>query len=177
MEGGKLIRIVWLVFGCLLWDPSAMASDPLRKVTANASVREGGKEKWRYFLYFPEDYEEKEDFLFPCLFWLHGRSLRGDDLEQTRRYGPPAMLSKGRDFPFITICPQLPDGAWPADGLQVLLEECLSEYRIDPNRVILMGASLGAMGAWNFAGKLSRLFCRTDSGMRTRAELGGRETD
>ncbi len=62
------------------------------------------------------------------------------------------MLSRGRDFPFVTICPQLPDEAWPADGLKALLDECLKKYRIDPDRVILMGASLGAMGAWNFAG-------------------------
>lgn len=131
---------------------TVIAGDLLVKVTADVPVRQGSEESWRYFLYLPKGYEEKEEKRYPCLFWLHGRSLRGDDLEQTRRYGPPAMLSKGSDYPFLTICPQLPDGAWPADGLKALLDECLENYRIDPDRVILMGASLGAMGAWNFAG-------------------------
>jgi predicted peptidase len=131
---------------------SARGEDHLEKVTSESRVAADREERWRYFLYLPQDYEENEQALYPCLFWLHGRSLRGDDLEKTRRYGPPAMLTKRGDYPFVVICPQLPDGAWPAAGLKALLDESLERYRIDPDRVILMGASLGAMGAWNFAG-------------------------
>ena len=80
------------------------------------------------------------------------------ELEQLRRYGPPAFLPKRRDFPFLVVCPQLRDGAWPADGLNALLDECLETYRIDPDRVILTGDSLGAMGAWNFAGTYPERF-------------------
>jgi len=121
------------------------------KVTAEARVEVGG-ESWRYFLFLPADYDANEVAQWPAILWLHGRSLRGDDLDQLRRYGPPSFLGEKPDFPFVVICPQLPDGAWPPAGLNALLDECLEKYRIDEDRVILTGDSLGAMGAWNLAG-------------------------
>lgn len=145
------------VFGGLFFLPAAAAGDPLRKVTAAAKVRPGG-EAWRYFLFLPPAYEAEEGRSWPAILWLHGRSLRGGDLEQLRRYGPPSFLGKRGDFPFVVICPQLPDGAWPADGLSDLLDECLATYRLDRDRIILTGDSLGAMGAWNLAGKYPERF-------------------
>lgn len=127
------------------------------KVTAEAKVSSEG-EPWRYFLFLPESYEEDETRQWPMILWLHGRSLRGDDLEQLRRYGPASFLGKKPAFPFVVVCPQLPDGAWPAGGLNKFLEECLETYRVDKDRVILTGDSLGAMGAWNFAGSFPEKF-------------------
>lgn len=129
----------------------------LDKVTADARIAEDG-EQWRYFLFLPEGYEEDADRKWPAIFWLHGRSLRGGDLEMLRRYGPPSFLRKKPDFPYLVICPQLPDGAWPAKGLKSLLDECVESYRIDLDRIHLTGDSLGAMGAWNFAGTFPELF-------------------
>ena len=123
--------------------------DGLRKVTAEAS---NGIEdrKWRYFLYLPPGYVEG-DGSYPLYLWLHGRSLRGTDLEMLRRYGPPAYLEKDRSSPFVTVCPQLEEGAWEPESLVALLDECISKYHIDPARVLLGGSSLGPMGAWTFA--------------------------
>lgn len=129
----------------------------LRKVTAESRVsKEGGP--WRYFLFLPEEYESDTGKEWPMILWLHGRSLRGNDLEILRRYGPPAFLPKRPGFPYIIICPQLPDGAWPAAALKKLLDECVEKYRIDPDRVNLTGDSLGAMGAWNLAGSFPDAF-------------------
>ncbi|MEM6280183.1 MAG: hypothetical protein AAF733_11930, partial [Verrucomicrobiota bacterium] len=126
--------------------------DVLRKVTAESTLSVGGMpEPWRYFLFLPVGYEAR-DRSWPMILWLHGRSLRGDDLEQLRRYGPPSFLKNRPGFPFVVICPQLPDGGWPPKALNALLDECLEKYRIDEDRVILTGDSLGAMGAWGFAG-------------------------
>lgn len=135
----------------------ASAEDRPAKVTAAAQVLEGG-ENWRYFLFLPADYEKDDESEWPMILWLHGRSLRGNDLEQLRRYGPPSFLAKQPDFPFVVVCPQLPDGSWPAKGLNNLLEECLKTYRVDENRVVLTGDSLGAMGAWNLAGSFPGRF-------------------
>lgn len=129
------------------------AEDPLQKVTAESTVTVSSeRQPWRYFLFLPKGYEADATREWPLVLWLHGRSLRGDDLEQLRRYGPPSFLKKRPDFPFVVICPQLPDGGWPPDELNALLDECLEEYQIDEDRVILTGDSLGAMGAWGFAG-------------------------
>jgi predicted peptidase len=129
----------------------------LNKVTAVATVSDEDQ-PWRYFLFLPEGYHANTARKWPTIFWLHGRSLRGDDLEMLRRYGPPSFLRKKPEFPYLVICPQLPDGSWPATGLKKLLDECRTEYQIDPDRIHLTGDSLGAMGAWNFAGSFPEAF-------------------
>lgn len=127
----------------------APAEDRLTEKTAQTSFKESGAESWKYLLYLPDTYEEKDEW--PVLIWLHGRSLRGDNLSKLRRYGPPSFLDERPDFPFVTICPQLPDGSWPAESLGRLLDEILDTYKVDNDRVYLSGVSLGAIGAWTFA--------------------------
>ncbi|MEM7698902.1 MAG: phospholipase [Verrucomicrobiota bacterium] len=136
-------------------DPDAPVSSPLgrlEKVVADSHFDPEEQEPWRYLLYRPDEGQvPAPDGGYPLLLWLHGRSLRGDDLEQVRRYGPPSFLDERDDFPFLTVCPQLPRGGWPPARLDALLEELLESYPIDPDRVLLSGVSLGAMGAWGFA--------------------------
>ena len=112
---------------------------------------------WHYLLYIPDLAEEPEAGL-PLLIFLHGRSLRGNDLKKLHRYGPPSLLDERTDFPFITVCPQLPDGSWPSAGLNRLLDEVLEQYPVDKTRVCLAGVSLGAAGAWEFAGSRPERF-------------------
>ncbi len=121
-------------------------------VTANATSDKAGKHPWRYFLYLPEGYDVSAEEKWPLLLYLHGSSLRGNDLKKLKRYGPPSFVEKRKDFPFLTVSPQLRGGAWPTGGLSSLLDELLASYPIDPDRVYLSGVSLGAMGAWTFAG-------------------------
>jgi len=134
------------------------AAEPgkLVEVTAAASSDAAGKQPWRYLLYLPR--VERPAAGFPVLIFLHGRSLRGDDLKKLRRYGPPSFLDKRPDFPFVTVCPQLPDGAWPSAGLNRLLDEVLTLYPVDKSRICLAGVSLGAAGAWDFAGSRPERF-------------------
>ncbi|MEM7602740.1 MAG: hypothetical protein AAF357_15155, partial [Verrucomicrobiota bacterium] len=155
---GRFSCFFGAVLGSILVFVSDISTaDSLRKMTAETRVRQEG-EPWRYFLFLPSGYTDSELANWPMVLWLHGRSLRGDDLEQLRRYGPPSFLEKRPDFPFVVICPQLPDGSWPAEGLNRLLDECLETYRIDEDRIILTGDSLGAMGAWTFAGMFPNRF-------------------
>lgn len=132
-----------------------VAADPVAgkqvAVTAKSTSDKAGKHPWRYFLYLPEGYDESAGAEWPLLLYLHGSSLRGKDLKKTKRYGPPSFVEKRPGFPFLTVSPQLPSGAWPADALTSFLDELLATYPIDPERVYLAGVSLGAMGAWTFA--------------------------
>ncbi|MDA7922236.1 hypothetical protein N9B73_10810, partial [Verrucomicrobiales bacterium] len=120
-------------------------------VSAKACSDREGKQPWRYWLYLPEGDDQLAGKKWPLLLYLHGSSLRGNDLEMLKRYGPPSFVEKRKDFPFLTVSPQLPEGGWPADRLSVLLDELLETYPIDPERIYLSGVSLGAMGAWTFA--------------------------
>ncbi|MEQ1841944.1 MAG: dienelactone hydrolase family protein [Verrucomicrobiales bacterium] len=129
----------------------------LVEATAVSTSDTAGEMPWRYLLYIPELEEIPLDGL-PLLIFLHGKSLRVEDLKKLDRYGPPSFLKKRTDFPFITVCPQLPDGSWPAAGLNRFLDELLERYPVDKTRVCLAGVSLGAAGAWEFAGSRPERF-------------------
>ncbi len=117
---------------------------------ANSSAETDTPETWRYLLHLPKDYEQSRE-TWPLLIFLHGRSIRGDNLQQVKRYGPPSFLDRRPAFPFVVVSPQLPDGSWPASSLLKLLDEIEATYRIDPNRIYLTGVSLGGGGAWYLA--------------------------
>lgn len=148
----------WLFLSLVLpFSLSGAEPGKLVAVTAASTSDSAGKMPWRYLLYIPEAAGDA-DAKLPLLVFLHGRSLRGNDLQKLRRYGPPSFVEKRKDFPFITVCPQLPDGSWPSGGLNRLLDEVLALYPVDKTRVCLAGVSLGAAGAWEFAGSRPERF-------------------
>ncbi len=151
----QLIRLVLLFI--LISSPPLFAEQV--KVTAESSLKVGDKdEAWRYLLHLPDSYQSEADKLWPLLIFLHGRSIRGRDLDKVKRYGPPQFLDQKPDFPFIVVSPQLPDGSWPAKALVDLLDEIVSTYHCDKSRIYLTGTSLGAMGAWGFAAEAADRF-------------------
>lgn len=108
---------------------------------------------YRYLLYLPKDYEKQPYKKWPLLVYLHGKSRRGYNLEKLKKYGPPYLVSKGWNFPFIIVSPQCPpDRNWNKDDwFPPLLKELSSKYRIDQNRIYLTGMSMGGSGVWSLA--------------------------
>ena len=106
----------------------------------------------RYLLYLPEDYARAAEPL-PLVVYLHGRSLRGDDVEQVARYGLPRRLKSERKFPFVVISPQLPaEERWTDfEALEALVDEAVTSLPVDPDRVYLTGFSMGGGGVWRYA--------------------------
>lgn len=106
----------------------------------------------RYFLYLPPGIAESGRS-WPVVLYLHGRSLRGDDLSLLERYGLPRYLAAGHALPFIVIAPQLPDGqSWTdVDRLASLVRSVLERYPADRDRVYLTGYSMGGGGVWRLA--------------------------
>jgi predicted peptidase len=107
--------------------------------------------KLDYLLFLPEGYG-KEEKKWPLILFLHGAGERGEDLEKVKLHGPPKMVEKQKDFPFIVLSPQCPkDQWWPhnVDPLITLLDDVISHYNVDPKRVYLTGLSMGGFGAWN----------------------------
>lgn len=106
-----------------------------------------------YYLYLPPGFGE-EDREWPVLLYLHGRSLRGDDVALVKRYGIPSLLDRGYALPFIVLAPQLPDGQHWVDTdrmWEVLEETVLERYPVDEDRIYVTGFSMGAGGTWRFA--------------------------
>jgi len=102
-------------------------------------------------LYVPRQPHDGE--ALPTVLYLHGGSQRGADLDRLKGYGPPRLLAEGHALPFILIAPQLPEGEiWSdAEGLIALVDELSRRYPIDPDRLYVMGMSMGGRGAWYLA--------------------------
>lgn len=110
--------------------------------------------KSKYLLYLPQDYGKRRA-KFPLIMYLHGGSLRGDDIERVRSLGLPQILETKRDFPFVVLAPQCPAGEiWTdTDTLVAVLDEVTKNYSVDEERVYLTGHSMGARGALYLAYK------------------------
>ena len=108
----------------------------------------------KYLLYLPSDYAKQKQW--PLIIYLHGGSLRGDDLEMLKRYGLAALLDKQVSIPFVVASPQCPLGkAWvdQEDAVLNLIDHVASTYSIDPDRIYLTGHSLGGRGTWFLASR------------------------
>lgn len=106
----------------------------------------------QYLLYLPEDYTKDSQKKWPLILFLHGAGERGSDLNKVKIHGPPKIVQGKRDFPFIVVSPQCPEGSWwESSSLKVLLDEIEAKYRVDPDRVYLTGLSMGGFGTWELA--------------------------
>lgn len=110
-----------------------------------------------YLLYLPAGIESRR---WPLIVYLHGRSLRGDNLSLLTRYGLPDRLQDDATFPFIVVAPQLPgDQSWTdTDRLTDLVRHIAARYPVDPSRIYLIGYSMGAGGVWREAVAHPELF-------------------
>ena len=116
--------------------------------------------KIQYLLILPAGYSQNTN-QWPLIFFLHGSSGRGSDLNLVKEYGPPFIAEEQLRFPFIVLAPQCPeDEYWTSnsDMLAALLDDILKRYRIDQDRVYLTGQ---VWGEWYLASDLSasRILC------------------
>ncbi len=107
-----------------------------------------------YLVYLPRGYAA-DSKAYPVVFYLHGSSQRGSDLEQVKRSGLPRMAEEGLPLEFILIVPQCPAGKlWSTDEwFEGVWENVQSRYRTDPERLYLTGVSMGGGGTFDVAKK------------------------
>jgi predicted peptidase len=104
----------------------------------------------QYLLFLPSDFGKDKTKRWPLILFLHGAGERGTNLAKVKVHGPPKIVAKQPDFPFIVASPQCPDGQiWSNESLLALLEEVSREYAVDPSRVYLTGLSMGGYGTWS----------------------------
>lgn len=89
---------------------------------------------------------------YPLLLYLHGSGSRGSDIERVRRLGLPRFLNEGGSYPTIVAAPQCQmNTSWHPEEVQMFLDFLIGRFAVDPNRVYILGESMGAYGAWNCA--------------------------
>lgn len=144
-------RALFAVLGLAAALP-ALAKSGVGKMTATVRSR------IHYLAFLPKSYKAKGDGV-PLIVFLHGSGERGTDIEKVKAWGPPAIVEKNPDFPFMVVSPQLADGeAWHALALKGMLDEVLAKYNVDKRRVYLTGLSLGGYGAWDLASRYPNYF-------------------
>ncbi|HEY2154663.1 MAG TPA: family 16 glycoside hydrolase [Isosphaeraceae bacterium] len=115
----------------------------------------------KYAVYLPRGYDPNK--AYPAVLFLHGSGERGTDGITSAQIGLGAAISQHHDaFPAIAIFPQARE-TWRADSddakaALAALEAVRKAHKIDANRIVLTGLSMGGAGAWSIAAKSPELF-------------------
>ena len=104
-----------------------------------------------YLVWQPRDYGKGKKV--PLLIMLHGSGSCGHDLSKLRDTQVLKYAATHPDFPFMVVLPQSPSEKdwWSLETLDAWLDDVMSKYDVDPDRVYLTGISMGAYGVWDWA--------------------------
>ena len=146
---------LWTALAVLL-SSSVLAQDPGvpgKQVPAAIRTTLTREVNLPYLLYLPKDYATTSDRV-PLVLFLHGAGERGTEVSKVAVHGPPKLVAAGREFPFILVSPQCPEGRiWDEQELIALLDDLQARYRVDPRRVYVTGLSMGGYGTWSLIGR------------------------
>ena len=130
-------------------------------ITASAGAAEPGKQQGEsveikiqvhYLLHLPKSYGVDKTKKWPVIVFLHGSGERGSELNLVKFHGPPKLVEKDPEFPFIVVSPQCPaEQRWTPFVLSGMLDSVISKYSVDEDRIYLTGLSLGGFGTWDWA--------------------------
>ncbi|MBE7044230.1 MAG: phospholipase [Ruminococcaceae bacterium] len=119
------------------------------------------KHKWEseiyhnfgYVKYLPKDYDASKQY--PLVLFLHGAGERGDDLDIVSKHGfMKHVRESNKEYPFILIAPQCPDGKYwgcYTESLLAFLDDICNTLPIDQSRIYLTGLSMGGTGTFMLA--------------------------
>ena len=150
------VSVFLFLIGCGQMERSQMKSHPVLPTGQHDQAFEKTITKTlscKYLLFLPEGYGQKKQ-RWPMILFLHGAGERGDNLKLVKKHGPPKIVEKQKDFPFIVVSPQCPAEDWWTDKTEVLinlLDDIISRYDVDTDRVYLTGLSMGGYGTWTLA--------------------------
>lgn len=112
-------------------------------------AQEKQKVNYKHLTDLPKNYNT-DTSKYPLVIYLHGGSQKGNDLEKLKIYGLPYLVDQGKDFDFVMVAPQCPEGRyWSTENcFDSLYNEVTANYRIDKSRVYVTGISMGGYGTY-----------------------------
>ena len=151
-----LVCIPLFLVGCVQMEKTKVKSHPALPPGQHSQTFDKTITKTlscNYLLFLPEGYGHRQQ-RWPMILFLHGAGERGSDLKKVKKHGPPKIVEKRKDFPFIVVSPQCPQNEWWTDKIELLinlLDDIVSRYRVDTERIYLTGLSMGGYGTWALA--------------------------
>lgn len=132
--------------------PQLIAIIVVALFTSQSIAQEKLKVNYKYLTYLPKNYHT-DTSTHPLVIYLHGGSQKGDNLEKLKIYGLPYLVDQGKEFDFVMVAPQCPEGRyWSTENwFDSLYNEITSNYRIDKSRVYVTGISMGGYGTYAVA--------------------------
>lgn len=106
---------------------------------------------FQYLCYKPKEYDGTKPF--PLVVFLHGAGERGDCPDYIAYHGFMQEVAKGKDYPFLIVAPQCPQGKYWGnylESLNLFLDDVLERYAVDRKRIYLTGLSMGGTGTWHW---------------------------
>lgn len=129
---------------------TAFAADAqIGKIASMAGKVKNGYDFW---LYAPQCYFDSTETKVPVIIYLHGRGMCGRGLRAPGKYYTIEAIEMGRQIDAMVIAAQNPGGAWNPERLNNVLDWVIENYRVDPDRVYVIGMSLGGYGTMDFVG-------------------------
>jgi predicted peptidase len=144
----RALRPTLLLF--LFWNFHTVSAGATATGFLNRTVTVGAA-TYRYQVYVPANYDPAEKW--PIVVYLHGNNANGNDgLNQTEGGLGSAIRRHPERCPFIVVFPQCArDAFWVGPMVEQALQalnQTVSEFNGDPQRLYLTGISMGGYGTW-----------------------------
>lgn len=112
----------------------------------------------QYVIRYPENYREGEKY--PVILFLHGAGTRGTDIEVLKKNAFFGLTAEHADFPFVTVAPQCHSETWfdHFETLKRLVADIRASEFADPNRLYVIGASMGGYATWQLTMSMPEMF-------------------
>lgn len=148
-----------LLIVVMLIGMAASAQQTAKSLTGANNVQIG------FYEYKPTDYSANPNTKYPLMIFLHGIGERGNgttELSRVTGIGVPRYIQDGEKMTFtwngktetfLVLSPQLSNnyGWWQPFYVEEMIKYAKQNLRIDTNRIILTGLSLGGGGVWGYA--------------------------
>ena len=110
--------------------------------------------KMNYWLYIPDNLTKRHSM--PLLVYLHGDGSRGTNINLVNNYAFPKFIRDGQSFPFMMLAGQISNETnWSSENtfktLMKLVNSVVSNYNVNPRKIMIAGGSSGASGAYKMA--------------------------
>lgn len=137
----------------------SMAQQVAKSLKASNGVTIG------FYEYTPTDYSVDLQKKYPVIIFFHGIGERGNgttELLRVKKNAIPKYIDRGHKMTFtwngktetfLVLSPQLSSsyGSWPSFYGEEMIRYAKNNLRIDTNRIIVTGLSLGGGGTWKYA--------------------------